>query len=232
MNCPCVCINYLLAHYRKNNFEATFQHLPSHVRTELKENPKFCQNLLHPVFNRESGERIINERKTKNNGRQGLYVKCPTTHEELSSPRSTELIRPRKTSYIKKGARFIGNGEVSGGNTTSPNRSHSRRDSERYTNCMTRMVAPRNLMSRSAVNMLEAVSEEPPSAQNSDFLGEASDQPQLLMNVPMIDNLLTQEMQQEMTNNNDDVENAESVREECDTSTTTSSEGHQLMNTQ
>ena len=62
MNCPCVCINYLIAHYWKNNFEATFQHLPFHVRDELKNNLTFCQNLFHSVFNIANGQQIINER--------------------------------------------------------------------------------------------------------------------------------------------------------------------------
>ena len=31
MNCPCVCINYLLEHFQTTDFEETFQHLPSHV---------------------------------------------------------------------------------------------------------------------------------------------------------------------------------------------------------
>ena len=66
-------------------------------------------------------------------------------------------------------------------------------------------------MDRSAVKMLEAVSVVPPSAHNSDFLGEASDHSQVMMNAPTIDNLLTQEMHLEMTNNMDDVENVESV---------------------
>ena len=83
-------------------------------------------------------------------------------------------------------------------------------------------------MTQSVVNILEDVPEEPPLAQNSDFSGQAIHQPQLTMNAPMFDNILTQEMQQEMTNNNDDVENAESVREECDTSTPTSGDSSQL----
>ena len=44
----------------------------------------------------------------------------------------------------------------------------------------------------------------------------------------MIDDLLTQEMQQEMMYNNDDVDNAESVLEECATSTPTSGDSSQL----
>ena len=130
MICPCVCINFLLAHYCKNSFEATFQHLPIHVRKELKSELTFCQNLFHPVFNIANGQQIINERKTQNNGSQGLFLACPTTHDEMSIRRSTLLNQPRKTSCNKKIARFIGNGEVPGGNTTSPNRSQDRRDAD------------------------------------------------------------------------------------------------------
>ena len=83
-------------------------------------------------------------------------------------------------------------------------------------------------MSQYAVNILEDVPEETPLAHNSDFLGATSEQPQLMMNAPIFDNVLTQEMQQEMKNNNDDVENAESVLEECATSTPTSGESSQL----
>ena len=66
MNCPCVCIDYLIEHYRTTNFEVTFQHLPSHVQIELNADTQFCQKLFHPVFNTANGIRIITERTTNN----------------------------------------------------------------------------------------------------------------------------------------------------------------------
>ena len=215
MVCPCVCINYLLAHYHKNSFEATFQYLPIHVRDELKSESTFCQNLFHPVFNIKNGRRIINERQTENNDRQTLFLHCPTTHDKMDLPRNTTLNRPRKTSCNKKLARFPGNDEVPGGNTTSPNRRQDRRDTACYTNRWTATVASRNLMAGSAVKMLEAVSVVPRSAHNSDYLGEASDHPEAMMNATMIEHLLTQEIHLETSNNMDNGENAESVRKEC-----------------
>ena len=80
----------------------------------MNANPQFCQKLFHPVFNRANGMRIITEQTTNN---QELLVWCPTTQQELASPLVDELIQPRKTSTIKKGARFTGNGEASGGNS-------------------------------------------------------------------------------------------------------------------
>ena len=101
MVCSCVCINYLLAHYRKNSFEATFQHLPIHVRDELKSELTFCQNVFHLVFNIANGQRIINEQQTQNNGRQGLFLDCSTTHDEMSIPRNTTLNRPARPVVTK-----------------------------------------------------------------------------------------------------------------------------------
>ena len=63
MKCPCVCINYLFVHYRKNKFNSTFRHLPLHVQTEIKADPNFCQRLFHPVFYTSNRRRIINKQK-------------------------------------------------------------------------------------------------------------------------------------------------------------------------
>ena len=82
MNCPCVCINYLLVHLRKAKFESTFQYLPSHVQSETYENKQFCLNLYHQVFITENGIQIINNQTTRNNDRNKLLVQYPITQQK------------------------------------------------------------------------------------------------------------------------------------------------------
>ena len=152
MKCPCVCINFLLEHFRMTDSEETFQYLPSRVRTELNANPQFCQKLFHPVFNRENGQRIITERRINN---QEHLVRFPTTQQELASRLVDKLVQPRKTSNItSKGTRYQGHGEASGGNTTSPDRARRRRDGEYFSSTLTQDVSPQNFMLNSAVDVL------------------------------------------------------------------------------
>ena len=56
--CSCVCINLLLEHLRKTKFES-FEHLPSHVQTEIKDNNNFCLNLFYLVFNTQNRIQIL-----------------------------------------------------------------------------------------------------------------------------------------------------------------------------
>ena len=220
MNCSCIYINYLFEHYRKTKFESTFQYLPSHVQTEMNDNKQFCQSLYHQVFNTANGRRIINNQTTRNIVRQELLVRYPTTQQALATPIVDELIQPRKTSKInRKRARYMGNGKVSGGNTISPNRDHRRRESERFANAFTYDVCPQNMMSHSVMDVLALVPEEPPSRHNLDLSAEAYDQQQLIEE-PIIENGLTQDMH-DMIDNNDDVDNGESVPVEDGTLTPT-----------
>ena len=141
----------------------------------------------------------------------------------MGAPIVHALIQPRKTNNINnKGARIKGNGEVSGGNTISPNQAIRRREGRRFANGLTHSVRVQNLMSEPAIHVLADDSEVPSLRDNSDFSGEDCDQ-QLLIGEPLAENVLTQDILNEI-GNTDDVDNEASVTGEDGPSTPTSGE--------
>ena len=192
MECPCVCINYLFEHYRNNKLKSIFCHLLIRVQTEIKEDPIFCQRLFYPVFYTANGRSIINNRQIQNNGRQNLLVEYPSTQQELGTPIKHVLKQPRKTNNINnKGARIRGNGEVPGGNTTSPNQAIHQRAGRRFANDITYSVCVESLMTKPAIRVLADDSEEHSLRDNLDLSGEDGDQQ--LLSEPIADNILTQD---------------------------------------